>query len=120
MVHVGAIAVIAAELAAVVHLQLAAAMTAAQESCEKHFALAYRASGNRPSHAGRIVGDIELELVPGDVALVLILEQHAPFGQLPARNRERAKFCVRRSLSGGPGRAFRHRNSRSAGPAAAA
>src|SRR5580693_4591887 len=82
VVHAGAIAVVAAELAAVVHLQLAAAVTAAQESCEKYFALAYSASGNRPSHAGRIVSDVALivlKLIPGDVTLVLILEQHVPF-----------------------------------------
>ena len=49
--------------------------------------MAYRASGNRPSHAGRIVGYealIEFELVPGDVALVLFLEQHVPFSDRAA------------------------------------
>ena len=87
MVQSGAIAIVAAELAAVMHLQLAAAMTATQESCEKHFALAHCASGDRPAHSGRIIGNealIALELVPGDVTLVLFLEQHVPFGDRAA------------------------------------
>ena len=55
-------------------------MTAAR-SLARSTCLAVPRLGNRPSHAGRIVGDealIELELIPGDVALVLILEQHVP------------------------------------------
>ena len=89
VVHAGAIAIIAAELAAVVHLQLAAAMAATQEAREKHFALAHRASGDCPSHAGRVVGDqalIVLELIPGDVALVLFFEQHVPFSDRAAHS----------------------------------
>jgi hypothetical protein len=40
--------------------------------------------GDGASLAGRIVGNhllVPLELGPGDIALVLILEQHIPLGQ---------------------------------------
>src|SRR5215472_4373989 len=56
-------------------------MTTAQEPRQEQFSTPYR-SGDRGAFAGRIVGNhtlVLLELAPGDITLVLILEQHIPF-----------------------------------------
>jgi hypothetical protein len=63
------------------HVQLAAAMTTTQKPRQEQFSAPY-CSGDRGAFAGRIVGNhtlFPLELAPGDVTLVLILEQHIPF-----------------------------------------
>src|SRR5271156_1572662 len=81
MVHASALAVIAARLAAIAHIQLAAAMAATQEPRQKQSTRPHRASGRGAPLAGRIVGNhllVTLELAPGDIALVLILEQNIP------------------------------------------
>ena len=75
---------IAPRLAAIGDIHLAAAMATAQEPGEKQLPAPYRSSGHGAALAGRIVGDhalVPLELLPGDIALVLILEQHVPFRQ---------------------------------------
>src|SRR5437588_11406046 len=74
-------AVIAACLAAIAHIHFAAAMAAAQKPRQKQLPAPYRPS-DRGTFAGRIVGNhalVPLELTPGDVALVLILEQNITF-----------------------------------------
>src|SRR5271163_1879079 len=81
VVHESALAVIAARLAAIAHIQLAAAMAATQEPRQKQSTRPHRASGRGAPLAGRIVGNhllVTLELAPGDIALVLILEQNIP------------------------------------------
>src|SRR5262249_44250799 len=83
MVGARPVAVIAAELAAVVDVQLATAMPAAQKSRHQQFAFAGRAAGDGAGHAGGIVGDhpqVPLELVPGDVGSVVVLYQNFPLG----------------------------------------
>src|SRR6478672_8807632 len=67
-------AVIAPRLAAIAHVQLAAAMTTAQKPRQEQFSAPY-CSGDRGAFAGRIVGNhtlVPLELTPGDITLVLI------------------------------------------------
>src|SRR5216683_4303510 len=51
--------------------------------CEKQLPAPHRSSDRRTTLAGRVVGNhllVPLELAPGDIAIVLILEQHVPFG----------------------------------------
>src|SRR5258708_20215454 len=58
-------------------------MATAQKPGEKKLPAPHRPFG-QSAFAGRIVGNhalVPFELAPGDVALVLILEQHIPFGQ---------------------------------------
>src|SRR5580704_5502108 len=74
-------AVIAPRLAAIADVQLAAAMTTAQKPRQEQFSAPY-CSGDRGAFAGRIVGNhtlVPVELAPGDITFVLILEQHIPF-----------------------------------------
>src|SRR5215510_2969863 len=55
-------------------------MTTAQKPRQEQFSAPY-CSGDRGAFAGRIVGNhtlVPLELAPGDVSFVLILEQHLP------------------------------------------
>ena len=81
VVHESASAVIAPGLAAIAHIQLAAAMAATQEPRQKQSTRPHCASGRGAPLAGRIVGNhllVTLELAPGDIALVLILEQNIP------------------------------------------
>src|SRR5260370_1338629 len=83
VVHKSASAVIAPRLAPIAHVQLAAAMATAQKSSEKQLAATHRPSDRGTALTGRIVGNhllVPLELAPGDITLVLILEQHVPFG----------------------------------------
>jgi hypothetical protein len=64
-------------------MQLAATMTTAQQSSQQQLAAAHRSFDRSTAFAGRIIGNhalVLLKLVPGDVALVLILEQNIPFG----------------------------------------
>jgi hypothetical protein len=73
----------AADLAAVVHMQLAAAVAAPQQSRQQQLAFTSCSASECAAHAGRIVGDyleVALELVPGDVGRVVILDQDIPFG----------------------------------------
>src|SRR6266446_9530499 len=74
-------AVIAPRLAAIADVQLTAAMTTAQKPRQQQFSASY-CSGDRGAFAGRIVGNHTLgplELAPGDITLVPVLEQHIPF-----------------------------------------
>ena len=78
------LAVIAPRLTAIAHVHLATAVAATQKAGEKQLPVPCRSSGDGASLAGRVVGDhplVPLELGPGDVALVLVLEQHLPLGQ---------------------------------------
>src|SRR6266849_1784948 len=86
VVHAGAVAAIATELAAVGNMQLAAAMTTAQKPGQEQLSAPYRALDRGTAFTGCIVGDhvlVPLELVPGDVGLVMILDQNVPFGHRP-------------------------------------
>src|SRR5215831_8985585 len=81
MIHERALAVIAPRLAAIADVQLAAAMTTAQKSSQEQFSAPY-CSSDCGAFAGRVVGNhalVPLELAPGDITFVLILEQHIPF-----------------------------------------
>src|ERR1700756_2824705 len=81
MIHESALAVIAPRLAAIADVNLAAAMTTAQKPRQEQFSAPY-CSGDRGAYAGRIVGNhtlVPVELAPGDITFVLILEQHIPF-----------------------------------------
>src|ERR1700739_2285272 len=56
-------------------------MTTAQKPRQEQFSAPY-CSGDCGAFTGRIVGNhtlVPLELAPGDVTLVLMLEQHIPF-----------------------------------------
>src|ERR1700674_2331224 len=57
VVHARAIAVIATELAAVVHMEFAAAVAAAQKPSQQQLAFAGCSARERAAHAGRVVGD---------------------------------------------------------------
>ena len=90
VVHESALAVIAPRLAAIAHIQLAAAMATAQKPSKKQLPAPHRSSDRGTAFAGRIVGNhllVPLELAPGDIALVLILEQHIPFRPMGAAGR---------------------------------
>ena len=79
VVRARAVAIVAADLAAVVDMQLAAAVAAPQQSSQQQLASASECA----AHAGRIAGDdlaVALELIPGDVGRVVILDQDIPFG----------------------------------------
>src|SRR2546421_9617871 len=83
VVHKSALAVIAPRLAPIAHVQLAPAMATAQKSGKEQLAAPHRSSDRGTALTGRIVGNhllVPVELAPGDIALVLILEQHVPFG----------------------------------------
>src|SRR5271166_3397303 len=74
-------------LAAIGHVHFATAVATTQKAGEEQLSLSRRSSGDGAALARRIVGDhplIPLELRPGDIALVLVLEQHVPFGQWAA------------------------------------
>ena len=82
VVHPRAVAVIAAELAAVVNMEFAAAVAAAQQSRQQQLAFTGCTTRERTAHAGRVVCDcleVAFELVPGDVGRVMILDQNVPF-----------------------------------------
>src|SRR4029077_5520868 len=84
VVHESSMAIIAPGLAPIAHIQLAAAMATAQKSCQKQLPAPHRSSDRGTALTGRIIGNhllIPRELAPGDVAFVLILEQHVPIGQ---------------------------------------
>jgi len=69
-------------------MQLAAAVAAPQQSRQQQLAFTGCSASECAAHAGRIVGDyleVALELVPGDVGRVVILDQRHPI-----RNRSRA------------------------------
>src|SRR3954454_12906971 len=76
-------AVIAAHLAAVGHMQLAATMTTAQQPGQQQLTASHRPFDRGTAFAIRIIGNhavVLLKLVPRDVALMLLLEQNIPFG----------------------------------------
>jgi hypothetical protein len=86
VVRAGSVAIIATNLAAVVHVQLASAMATAQKPGQQQLSSPDRTSGRRTAHAGRIVGDharVPLELLPGDVRFMMILYQNIPLGHRP-------------------------------------
>src|SRR6266849_4822621 len=67
-------------------MQLAAAMTTAQKSGQQQLTAPYRSPDRGAAFAGGVVADhtlIPLELLPGDVGLVMILDQNIPFGHRP-------------------------------------
>jgi hypothetical protein len=57
MVHASALAVIAARLAAITHIQLAAALAATQEPCHEQLTPPPRSSGRGAALPGRIIGN---------------------------------------------------------------
>src|ERR1700720_2861312 len=64
-------------------MQLAATMTTAQKPGQQQLAAPYRSLDRGTALARRIIGNhalVPLELLPSDVALVLIFEQNIPFG----------------------------------------
>src|SRR5213079_1449457 len=76
------VAAVASELAAVGHMQFAAAMTTAQESWQQQLSAPDRSLDGGAAFAGGVVGDhalVPLELLPGDVGLMMILDQYIPF-----------------------------------------
>src|SRR4029077_17324830 len=82
VVHESSMAIIAPGLAPIAHVQLAAAMATTQQASKKQLAAPHRSSARGTALTGRIIRNhllIPLELAPGDVAFVLILEQHVPF-----------------------------------------
>src|SRR6516165_3476378 len=67
---------------AINHIQLAATMATTQQSREQRFPAPHRPSNCGTAFASRIIGDhalVPLELFPGDIAFMLILEQNVPF-----------------------------------------
>ena len=67
-------------------MQLAAAMTTAQKSGQQQLSAPYRSLDRGAAFAGGVVGDhalVPLELLPGDVGRVMILDQNIPFGHRP-------------------------------------
>src|SRR5208337_2261747 len=81
VVHKRALAVVAPGLAAIAHIHLATAMTTAQKPSQQQLAAPHRPS-RQGAFAGRIISNdtlVPLEFASGDVARVLILEQHIPF-----------------------------------------
>src|SRR6267378_8094473 len=83
VVRTRTVAIVAADLAAVVHMELAAAVAASQQSGQEQLAFTSCSASECAAHAGRIVGDyleVVLELVPGDIGRVVILDQDIPFG----------------------------------------
>src|SRR6478672_12692111 len=83
VVHESSMAIIAPGLAPIAHVQLAAAMATTQQSSKKQLAAPHRSSDRGTALTSRIVGNhllVPVELAPGNIALVPILEQHVPFG----------------------------------------
>src|ERR1700737_5606535 len=67
-------------------MQFAAAMTTAQESGQQQLSAPNRSLDGGAAFACGVVGDhalVPLELLPGDVGLVMILDQNIPFGHRP-------------------------------------
>src|SRR5256885_4316659 len=63
-------------------MQFAAAMTTAQESWQQQLSAPNRSLDGGAAFAGGVVGDhalVPLELLPGDVGLMMILDQYIPF-----------------------------------------
>src|SRR5712675_2429761 len=84
VVRTRTVAIVAADLAAVVHMELAAAVAAPQQSGQQQLAFTSCSASECAAHTGRIVGDyldVVLELVPGDIGRMVILDQDIPFGQ---------------------------------------
>ena len=98
MIRPGAIALVSAELAAIVHVQFTPAMTAAQKPGQRQFAFAGRPASERAGHASRIISDcleIAFEFFPADVSLVMILDQDVPFLYRPANATANALSAAR-------------------------
>src|ERR1700675_1508454 len=67
-------------------MQFAAAMTAAQKSGQQQLSAPDRSLDGGAAFAGGVVGDhalVPFELLPGDVGLMMILDQYIPFGHRP-------------------------------------
>src|SRR5450631_2480732 len=65
------------------HMELAAAVAAPQQSGQQQLAFTSCSASECAAHTGRIVGnylDVVLELAPGDIGCVVILDQDIPFG----------------------------------------
>jgi hypothetical protein len=78
-------------------MQFAATMPTAQEPGEKRLAAPHRSLDRGAAFAGCVVGNhalVPLELVPGDIARVVILEQNIPFGQGAAHTASHALAAV--------------------------
>src|SRR5271166_7145425 len=83
VVRTRTVAIVPAQLPAIVHMELAAAVATPQQSRQQQLAFTGGSARERAAHASRIVGDhleVALELVPGDVGRVVILDQNIPFG----------------------------------------
>src|SRR6516164_3990551 len=77
-----AVADIASRRTAISHIQLAATMATTRQSREQRFSGPHRPSDCGTALASRIIGDhalVPLELIPGDIAFMLILDQNVPF-----------------------------------------
>src|SRR5215467_226867 len=82
VVRASAVARVAPDIAAVVHVQLAPAVAAAEQSGQQHLTFAHGAFHHGAAFAHGTVRDhalIALELVPADVALVMIFDQNIAF-----------------------------------------
>ena len=82
VVRASAVARVAPDIAAVVHVQFAPAVAAAEQSGQQHLTFAHGAVHHSAAFAHGIVRDhalIALELVPADVALVMIFDQNIAF-----------------------------------------
>src|SRR5258708_13805651 len=80
---------IASRLAAIGHIHFATAVGTTQKAGEEQLPVPRRSSGDGASLAGRIVGNhrlVPLELSPGDITIVLVLEQHIPISQRAAHS----------------------------------
>src|SRR5262249_2423452 len=73
-----AVADIASRRTAISHIQLPSTMATTHQSREQRLPAPHRTSDRGTAFASRIIGDhalVPLELIPGDIALMLILEQ---------------------------------------------
>src|SRR6476661_2674381 len=64
------------------HIHLSAAMAASEQARENEFALPRRPARDGAAFSGSVVRNhtlVPFELLPTDIALVLIFEQHVPF-----------------------------------------
>src|SRR5271157_1266715 len=98
VVRACAIALVAAELAAIVDMEFASAGTAAQKPRQQQFAFTGSSASQRAGHAGRIIGDcleVAFELIPADVSLVMVLDQNVPFRHRPVHAAPDALAAVR-------------------------
>src|SRR3984893_1026640 len=88
MIYVSIVAQISCDTsqAIVVHLELASAASAAQQSDKQSTAIAYGARHHPALHVGVPIDDplVALKRPPGDIGFVMITNQHLPFLLCPA------------------------------------